>query len=121
MQKKSILAAVTMLALSAGSTMVTHDALAEGELTQEEYNAFITAVESQDPEMLRDFLRTYPDSILIDAITAEWLAFDDSIDLPSGVGGIDVTAPAPAIVLGENAGSSSFSESDASNNGNQIY
>lgn len=119
MQKKSILAAVTMLALSVGQGVYTDSALAQGDLSQEEYNAFVEAVESRDPEMLRTFLRLYPDSILIDAITAEWLAIDDSIELPSGVGGINIIAPAPAFAFRDNPAGDNFGESES--NGNQIY
>ncbi len=120
MHKKSILAAVTMLALGTGQAVTFDEARAQGSLTQEEYNAFIQAVESGNEDQLRDFLREYPDSILIDAITAEWLELNESIELPSDVGGIVITAPAPAIVLSDgNNSARNVSESDFSDN--QIY
>ncbi|MEM8915929.1 MAG: hypothetical protein AAGC83_08830 [Pseudomonadota bacterium] len=90
-----------MLALSASHTLTIEEARAEGALTQDEYNAFMSAVESRDPEQMRSFLREFPDSILIDAVTAEWLDIDDSIELPSDVGGIVITAPAPTVVVGQ--------------------
>jgi len=120
MHKKSILAAVTMLAIGTGHTLAVDEARAQGTLTQDEYNAFLQAVESGSEEQLRDFLREFPDSILIDAITAEWLELNESIELPEDVGGIVVTAPAPAIVLSEGGPTSrNVSESDYSDN--QIY
>lgn len=120
MHKKSILAAVTMLALGTGQTLAIDEARAQGSLTQEEYNAFLQAVESGNEEQLRDFLREYPDSILIDAITAEWLELNESIELPEDVGGIVITAPAPAIVLSE-GGSNNRSASESDFSDNQIY